>query len=243
MSIVAYSPAEVPPAQARQINSPASKMEIVGLLAARHGFTRYLELCTATTGWHYAALDRRVLTSAHRLMYNCPAQFDDGHPIDFRSESFDISECIAEIRRRRMRFDIILVDPWHEFHTSSRDLNVAFDLIDDGGILVVHDCVPPDISVATPHFIPGSWCGVTYKAFLYFVSIRRALDYHTVDIDYGCGVIRKRGRRRSYDLEQFSLWQQWLETENDHEQSFRFFDTHKKALLNLVGPDEFLAAL
>jgi len=68
--------------------SSLTKMEIVGHLAARHGFSRYLELCTATTGNRYDRLDRTVLTTAHRLIYNCPADFDDGFGVDFRAEGF-----------------------------------------------------------------------------------------------------------------------------------------------------------
>jgi hypothetical protein len=118
-------------------------------------------------------------------MYNCPAGFDDGFAIEFRSESLDISRCLAEINRKRLRYDIILVDPWHEYDTSSRDLGVAFDLIDEGGILVVHDCLPPNAAVATPGFVPGCWCGLTYKAYLDFVCGRRDLNYQTIDTDYG----------------------------------------------------------
>ena len=43
--------------------------------------------------------------------------------------------------------------------------------------------------VASPSPIAGEWCGVSYKAFLDFVLDRNDLDYCTVDIDYGCGVI------------------------------------------------------
>ena len=45
--------------------------------------------------------------------------------------------------------------------------------------------------MASPTPIGGEWCGVSYKAFLDFVLSRNDLDYCTVDIDYGCGVIFK----------------------------------------------------
>ena len=130
--------------------SAVTKMEIVGHLAARHGFSRYLELCTATTGRLYARLDRNVLTTAHRLVYNCPADFDDGLGVDFRAAGFDIGRCLAEIRARGLRYDIILVDPFHDYACSWRDLAAAFALVEVGGFLVVHDCLPENRAMAAP---------------------------------------------------------------------------------------------
>lgn len=57
--------------------------------------------------------------------------------------------------------------------------------------MVVHDCSPPDEALTSPDFVPGEWCGVTYRAYLDFVLARRDLRYLTVDTDYGCGVVRK----------------------------------------------------
>ncbi len=249
--------------QTDHFKAPLSKMEIIGLLAAQHGFTRYLELCTSTTGNCYRNLDRRVLPAAHRLMYNCPASFEDGLVVDFRSESFDLSQCLAEIRGKGLRYDIILVDGFHEYNSSYRDLGVAFDLLDEGGMLVVHDCLPPNAAVAAPGCVPGEWSGVTYKAYLDFVYERR-LDYCTVDTDYGCGIIRKLDRRsrwarvlrmidtsffdpssqRRADRQQHKLlWREWRGIGNDFERAFGFLEKHKKDLLNLISSDEFLGTL
>ncbi len=238
-------------------------MEIIGRLAAQHGFTRYLELCTSTTGNCYRNLDRQVLPNPHRLMYNCPADFDDGLVIDFRSESFDISQCLSGMRGNKLRYDIILVDGWYEYDCSYRDLRVAFDLLDEGGMLVVHDCLPPNIAVAAPRWIPGEWSGVTYKAYLDFVYERR-LDYCTVDTDYGCGIIRKlarrsrwarflgvidssfldpSSRRRADRRRRKLLWREWRGIGNDFERAFVFLQKHKKELLNLISSDAFLATL
>src|SRR5581483_3530750 len=158
--------------QTDRLPAPSSKMEIIALLAARHGLKRYLELCTPTTGNYYDELDRRLVPVAHRLMYRCPDAFDDGAVIDFRSASVDIGQCLDEISRKQLRYDIILVDPFHEYEASYRDLQAAFSLVDDGGFLVVHDCLPPNAEFAIPTFTPGGWCGVTYKAYLDFVDAR-----------------------------------------------------------------------
>jgi hypothetical protein len=42
-----------------------------------------------------------------------------------------------------------------------------------------------------PKYIPGEWCGVSYRPYVDFISQRNDLAVYTVDTDYGCGVIRK----------------------------------------------------
>jgi hypothetical protein len=91
------------------------KAGIVNRLAVVHGYRHYLELCTRSTGPR------------------------DGMEVDYLSSDLDISECLDAIRRDNLIFDIALIDPFHEYGTSWRDLDEGFRLIRAGGTLVVHD--------------------------------------------------------------------------------------------------------
>lgn len=126
-----------------------------------------------------------------RPAYRCPDGFDDGLPTDYRSNTLDIGESLKKISDEDRRFDIALVDSWHEYETSWRDLVEGFRLIRQGGTLVVHDCLPPRSEIAVPNYIQGEWCGVSYQAYVDFISERHDLAVYTVDTDHGCGVIRK----------------------------------------------------
>ena len=176
---------------------PFGKVDIVHLLADRYACRRYLDLATPTTGNYYSAIDRSRFEACRRLMYRCPADYADGLAIDYRCADLDIAPALAAIQADGRRFDLMLVDPFHTYAASARDLAAAFALLEPGGALVVHDCLPPNEALAVPHFKPGAWCGVTYKAFLDFVLARRDLRYLTVDADYGCGVIRKLKPRKA----------------------------------------------
>jgi hypothetical protein len=225
---------------------PCTKADLINHLAAVHGYRRYLELCSSTTGFRFALIDRSKL-ECHRLMYRCPDQYSDGLEIHFRSSDLDITECLREIGQRQLRYDIVLVDPFHEYESSLRDIAAAFDLILPGGTIVVHDCLPSSEDLAAPQFIPGAWCGVTYKAYLDFVTARDDLAYYTVDTDYGCGVIRK----PSGDLpspmptatpEHRELIERWQRMVNDFESAFRFFQQNQRGLLKLRTTNEFFQA-
>jgi hypothetical protein len=219
-----------------------SKAELINHLAEIHSYRRYLEICTPTTGMLYARIDRSRLL-CHRLMYRCPEGFSDTLDIDFRSPDLDISACLHDIDERQLRYDIILVDPWHEYETSWRDLHAAFQLLEPGGTIVVHDCLPPNETIAAPLPKEGGWCGVTYRAYIDFVTGRRDLDYCTVNTDYGCGLIRKYASPRDASAEADSnqaLLDSWRRIGGDNALAFRFFEQNKEALLKLRSLEEFL---
>src|SRR3954451_1271117 len=138
-------------ASSESCNPEFGKADIVNHLAAVHGFRHYLEYCSVTTGNMFAKIARtRLLT--HRLMYRCPDEHSDGLNIDFRSGDEDVSHCVRQIQEQGLSYDVVLVDPFHEYGTSWRDLEAAFSLIRPGGCLVVHDCLPPDEALAAPQF-------------------------------------------------------------------------------------------
>ena len=103
--------------------------------------------------------------------------------------------------------------------------------------------MPPSLSAASPESVPGEWCGVTYKAYVDFVSGRRDLEFETVNTDYGCGVIRKAGPMSLNDPPQRrrdELIQSWRTRDGDYASAFGFFQDHAKELLNLISLDDFI---
>lgn len=228
-----------------------SKVDIINALADIHGWQSYLEICTTTTGNYYADIDRSRFNICHRLMYNNPGHFDDSLGIEFHSADLDISACLLQIQAMKQKYDVILIDPWHEYQTSYRDLVAAFNLLKTGGRLVVHDCRPTQLEIASPTYIPGAWCGVTYKAYLDFVTTTPALGYYTIDVDYGCGIIQKlpyfwlsRWKKVMPGIlktKQYKdLVKKWQQIGDDYRTYFNFFNQHAAILLHLKSYAEFL---
>jgi SAM-dependent methyltransferase len=229
------------------------KAWIINHLVAVHGYRRYLELCTTTTGGLYGAIDQSQLAVCRRLMYRCPDDFEDGRRIDYRSNTLDIGACLSSIAAKDRSFDIALVDSWHEYAPSWRDLQEAFRLIRPGGTLVVHDCLPPRAEVAGPLPIPGEWCGVSYHAYIDFVHDCDDLEFYTVNVDYGCGVIRKAPkrswrRRRANAVawllrgpEPEPLLREWQEAKQlGSDEAFTCLEVNREELLNLISVEAFL---
>jgi hypothetical protein len=216
-----------------------TKANLINRIAKLRGYRSYLEICTAYSGFRYRQIDRDILTTCHRLMYQCPSAHSDGMPIDFRSADLDIAECLREVNMRGRSYDIVLVDSWHEYATSRRDLVEALGLIAEGGTIVVHDCLADREEQARPIFTQGDWRGVTYKAYLDFVLAQPTVEYRTVDIDCGCGIIRKRDLRAAPSDGRKVLQEEWAAIGDDYPAAFRFMQEHRH-LWNLVELKDFL---
>jgi hypothetical protein len=217
------------------------KTDIIKYLSKLRDYRTYLEICTPTTGAKFAKIDQFGFDVCHRLMYRCAEDFADGLNIDFRAPDLDISQCIADIHRSGFHYDIILVDPWHEYESSLREMQVALSLLTDTGSVVIHDCYPPTEDIISPKFVPGSWCGVTFIAYLDFVSQNDGLVYRTVDTDFGCGVVQK--RRKTLDTNRvFVFRDQWNSVRNDPNAAFQFMQKYRYTSLRLDSVDRFVRA-
>ena len=244
------STATTTPAEHGSVRKTWTKTDLVNELAPVHGYRSYLEICTSTTGRLYATVDRDLYTTSHRLMYRCPDQFEDGFPIDFRTPGLDIERHLRVIRSVERKYDVILVDSFHEYETTIRDLREACDLVQPNGTIIVHDCFPTNEKIVEPRYKVGIWCGVTYKAYIDFVLAAPRLWFCTVDTDFGCGVIRQRAQSTRYDRvmlpvvaessKQLAI-QDWKQAGSDYSKAFRLLQVHATTLLNLVTAEEFLA--
>src|ERR1700688_325869 len=217
------------------------KTDIIKYLSKLRDYRTYLEICTPTTGNQFAKIDQSRFDVCHRLIYRCAKDFTDGRNIDFRSPSLDISQCIADIHRSGFRYDIILVDPWHEYESSLRDMQVALNLLTDIGSIVIHDCYPQTDDIISPQFVPGPWCGVTFIAFVDFVAQNDGLEYRTIDTDFGCGVVQK-SRKPSDTNRPFVFRDSWNSVRNDPKAAFQFMQKHRDLLLRLYSVDRFVRA-
>jgi hypothetical protein len=217
------------------------KARLIGLLSARFNLTRYLEITTTTTGFKYREIAELGFTPRLRVVYRMKEEIADGLPVDYSTEGDDILPCLEQVVRDGHSFDLIFVDPHHTYDCSKRDISRAFDLLEPGGAMVIHDCRPPSEETATPQFIPGSWCGVTYQAFVDFVLANPGLDYFTFDVDFGCGVILKprtvaqrlKCRLRA-GLDQ-GLRQRWDKDSRNPTQVYRNFKAGEVTYLRLMN--------
>ena len=87
-------------------------------------------------------------------------------------------------------FDCIFIDGLHEYDQVYKDIINSLKFLNEGGIILLHDCLPPSIhQQAVPRY-KRTWNGDVWKAI---VNIRTNADYDVVTccIDHGVSIIRK----------------------------------------------------
>lgn len=232
------------------------KNDITSMLGRNSGARNYLEVTSTHSGGMFREVDRDYFESAQRLVYRCAESQSGGHndclPIDYVIQDSDLSGTIARICQEGPRPEIVLVDAYHSYEESWRDLEVFLDLVPDGGFLVVHDCKPSSKEVSTPTVRRGPWSGVTYAAYLDFVLTRADVDYLTVDCDHGCGVISKahaldlpRASRGAFPARPSTTTsQRWLARDrSDFEATWAIFEEMQAELLRLTAPSVFFTGV
>jgi hypothetical protein len=217
-----------------------NKTDLIHLISKRLKLRNYLELCTPWAGRRYGEMDRSRFRTTRRLMYMCPADFGDRLPIDYKIADFDIDNAITQLKLSGHKVDICLVDALHTYDFTNRDLTCAYELLADGGVLVVHDCSPMTEAEASPIFAPSEWCGESYRSYLDFVLSRDDLDYCTVDIDYGCGIIFKNRTVDVVGRVDPNLVAEWFDMHKDPELALRFFFKNRAMLLRLISGKKFV---
>ena len=126
-----------------------------------------------------------------------PENTDAVYFYEVPSDDFFKSDHKVELEKYGV--DVALVDGLHTYEQSLRDMVNCAKYLNDGGIIIVHDCYPkneaaslPDMQAAIKHYtFNGAWNGDVYKAILWLRCNRKDLEVYTLNIDHGLGIIKK----------------------------------------------------
>ena len=88
-------------------------------------------------------------------------------------------------------FDLIIIDGYHDYHTSLKDFELCFNCLAQDGILLSHDCAPTSPEMAEPIFKPGRWCGCTYASLITYAATNPDIALTILDTDTGIGIARR----------------------------------------------------
>lgn len=159
----------------------------------KRGYTDYLEIGVRNPA---DCFDR--IECAHKTSVDPGLEFE-GNPVDFplTSDAF-----FAQFRANKLeglnnhhRWDLIFIDGLHQAEQVDRDIRNAMKHLRPGGMIVLHDCWPPNEHHAhdkLPEWEDletlGGWNGSTWRAFYKHWLTGRARAY-LIDADWGIGVI------------------------------------------------------
>lgn len=124
------------------------------------------------------------------------------------------------------RFQFCFIDGLHYDYQVERDVLNCLDHLEEGGIIMCHDCLPTEESQITRHIPPGAWTGDCFRAFARLRCTRPDLFMCVLDTDWGCGII-KRGSQQVYNNGQIPPVLDW-----------KYYTEHRNEMLNVVPVSE-----
>ena len=128
-------------------------------------------------------------TNITRILYTVPETVHKKY--NFHNSTVIVDFENLENRLLDSKFDLIVMDPFHEYKHSFQNFNLFSSLLTDGGLLLSHDCFPDNEKMARPTFTGGFWCGETYIALVEFAYQNLNLFYTVLKMDTGIGFISK----------------------------------------------------
>ena len=124
-------------------------------------------------------------------------------------------------------YDIIFIDGNHEEEFATKDIDNALQVLNIGGTIVCHDCIPIDERML--HWGKHSnYTGTVYRSFIKARQKYNDLNMHVIDTDFGVGIITTAYNNFNKPL-----------TMNIDDLSFNRFVKDKNTLLNVITPKDF----
>ena len=102
-------------------------------------------------------------------------------------------------KKNTENFDIVFLDGLHTYEQTIKDIDNSLKVINNSGVIIVHDCLPRKIWNQIVPRIYGHWNGDVWKAIVHSRTYKQA-DTYTCIADHGLGIIFKRKNRNLLDL-------------------------------------------
>lgn len=97
------------------------------------------------------------------------------------------------------KFDIIFIDGLHHYSQVKKDINNSLSVLNNSGMILMHDCMPRDYYYQAVPRSQYNWNGDTWKAFLE-VRANKNFDSYCCYADEGVGVILNRKNKNKLNL-------------------------------------------
>jgi hypothetical protein len=210
------------------------KWDVIDTLRTTTGATTYAQVMTPSTSAdiHFRPEIRRFGASTSYFYATDLHRRDDDEARDI-----PLFDELVPLVAFAAKAGVVFVDAWHDYEVSVRTFELALRLVDEGGWLISHDCLPRngDVIGPTPSKDYGlSWAGVTWRAFL---DVTKRLPpgsrAFVIDSDMGLGLIQPSG---PLDDAPRSTWQP---TAEEARAAWREYVARPEALIPVVDPADW----
>ena len=153
----------------------------------------------------------------------------------FRKTSDDFFEQDAPRVFAKRKVELALIDGMHVYEFALRDVENTLRYLDEGGVIIMHDCNPQDSKSACSfdewkaRDFKGAWNVDVWKTILHLRSLRSDLTAFVLDCDHGLGIITKQKNEKAMHFSQ-----------NDIQKlAYEDFNANRNAWLDLKPAEYF----
>lgn len=193
--------------------------EIINYLIKNRGYGSYLEIGLDSPYANFCNVECEIKESVDP--FNDTEITDDVKQyLTYRMESDKMFEEMPEDKK----YDIVFVDGGHTEEQCCRDIVNSMKHLNQGGCIVVHDCIPYDELAQRHNRESEIWNGDVWKSI---AKLRgRNIPFKTVDTIFGMAIIEQ------HDAPEFDGYFELCNL--DYEKDF------SKELLNTISENDFL---
>ena len=148
------------------------RWDLIEYLIGKYKYTDYLEI----------GCDQDELFSKIKIKNKVGVDPKSGGNVRKTSDEF--------FKDNKKKFDIIFIDGLHTFKQVKNDILNSINCLKEGGIILVHDCMPDSLSKQAVPRYRMIWNGDVWKAIV-DLRQREDLEIFTCEMDQGIGIIKK----------------------------------------------------
>jgi hypothetical protein len=203
--------------------SDRARFELLNRLIEVNGYQNYLEIGVRDPTLNFD----KVRAAQKQCVDPAPAG-----PATFKMTSDAFFDHLARTSPET-RFDLVFVDGLHIADQVERDVANSLRHLAPGGTIVLHDVNPLSRDAQTDDYDGAKrWNGTVWKAWAKLRATAPDLSMCVVDMDEGCGVIRRGSQ---------TVWP--LPTLDYAALDYSYLRRHRRQLLNLVPAATFFETL
>lgn len=168
------------------------RVDIINHLIRKYKFENYLEIGVCDPNDCFAWIECRNKTGVDPGIEYPP------NPVEYKmtsDEFFDNLNSGNLDLAQDHKWDLIFIDGLHLSFQVQKDLINSLEHLSEGGLILLHDCNPPNIYIAREDYIINGrqdfWCGTVWKVIYWLRTHRSDLKVCVLDTDWGVGVITR----------------------------------------------------
>ena len=192
-------------------NSFPRRYDIINKVITKRNYNSYLEIgCFENETFNQINIQKKIGVD--------PAS---GGNLRMTSDQF--------FEQNKDKFDIIFIDGLHIYEQVIKDIFNSIKILNQNGIILVHDCLPRKLWYQTPTRMSDTWNGDVWKAIVECRTLEN-IDTYTCLADEGIGVIKIRKNNNPLNLK----------LSNFKKLKYKDYYLNRENLMNIISVEKLI---